>query len=87
MTKTELISKVAENSGQTKVATAAILESFTETVKASVKEGEKVSLANFGTFLKVERKERMGINPSTKQPLHIAAKSAPKFKPSKNFLD
>lgn len=87
MTKAELIAKVAEQSGQTQVATGKFLDIFTQTVKEVVKNDDQVSLAGFGTFLKVERKERNGINPSTKKPLVIPAKSAAKFKPSPNFLN
>lgn len=87
MTKAELIAKVAEQSGQTQVATGKFLDIFTQTVKEVVKNDDQVSLAGFGTFLKIERKERNGINPSTKERLVIAAKSAPKFKPSPNFLN
>ncbi len=87
MTKAELIARVAEQSGQTQVATGKFLDIFTQTVKEVVKNDDQVSLAGFGTFLKIKRKERNGINPSTKERLVIAAKSAPKFKPSPNFLN
>ena len=87
MTKAELIARVAEQSGQTQVATGKFLDIFTQTVKEVVKNDDQVSIAGFGTFLKIERKERNGINPSTKERLVIAAKSAPKFKPSPNFLN
>ena len=87
MTKAELIARVAEQSGQTQVATGKFLDIFTQTGKEVVKNDDQVSLAGFGTFLKIERKERNGINPSTKERLVIAAKSAPKFKPSPNFLN
>lgn len=87
MTKAELIAKIAEETGHTQVATGEFLSAFTDTVKESVKNDEQVSLAGFGTFLKIERKERNGINPATKEPLIIAAKSAAKFKPSPNFLN
>lgn len=87
MTKAELISKVAEQSGQTKVDTAKFLDSFTQVVKQTVKEGEKISIVEFGTFQRVDRAERMGVNPSTKQPIKIEAKQAAKFKPSPNFLN
>ena len=36
---------------------------------------------SFGTFSVVERGARMGINPSTKKPIEIAAKKVVKFKP------
>lgn len=87
MTKAALIAQVAEQTGQTQVATGKFLDAFTQVVKESVQNDEQISLAGFGTFLKIERKERMGINPSTKEPLLIAAKSAAKFRPSPHFLN
>ena len=87
MTKAELVAKVAAESGQTQVATAKFIDAFTATVKQSLKDYEQVSLAGFGTFLKVERAERNGVNPATKERIVIAAKSAAKFKPSASFLN
>ena len=91
MTKAELISKVSEQTGQTQVATGKFLEALTNTVKEAVKsyekKGDEVSIAGFGTFLKVNRAERNGVNPSTKEKIVIAAKSAAKFKPSATFLN
>ena len=46
-----------------------------------MKAGDKVSLVGFGTFSVVERGASMGINPSTKKPIEIAAKKVVKFKP------
>ena len=87
MTKSELIKKVAGQSGQTQSATAKFLDAFTETVKESLKAGEFVSISQFGTFKKVDREERLGVNPKNGERITIAAKSAPKFKPSANFLN
>ena len=45
------------------------------------KTDSKKALDGFGTFSVVERGARMGINPSTKKPIEIAAKKVVKFKP------
>ncbi len=80
MTKTELISAVAEKTELTKKdydkAIAAIIETITDTLG----KGEKVQLVGFGTFEVRERAERNGINPQTHQPITIAATKAPAFK-------
>lgn len=80
MNKSELISKMAEKSGLSKTESKKALEAFIESVTDSVKAGEKLALVGFGTFSVNERAARTGINPSTKQPIQIAAKKVVKFK-------
>ena len=81
MNKSELISAMAAESGLTKADSKKALDAFVASVSKAMKTGEKVSLVGFGTFSVAERAARTGINPSTKQPLHIAAKKVVKFKP------
>ncbi len=87
MTKTDLISAVAEKSGLTKKdaekAVAAVIDSITETLA----NGEKVQLVGFGTFEIRERAERTGRNPRTKEAMTIPASKAPVFKAGKAFKD
>jgi DNA-binding protein HU-beta len=77
MNKAELISAMAAESGLSKTDSKKALDAFI----ASVTKAMKVSLVGFGTFSVVERGARMGINPSTKKPIEIAAKKVVKFKP------
>ena len=63
MNKTELIAKVAENTGLTKKdATAAVAATFAAIEGALVK-GDKVQLIGFGTFETRKSAARMGKNP------------------------
>ena len=83
MTKTDLIAKVAEQTGLTKkdaeVAVSAVLGTITD----ELVKGEKVSLTGFGTFEVKERAERMGHNPKTGEAMKIEASKAPSFKAGK----
>ena len=81
MNKAELISAMAAESGLSKTDSKKALDAFIASVTKSMKAGDKVSLVGFGTFSVVERGARMGINPSTKKPIEIAAKKVVKFKP------
>ena len=63
------------------------LEALIETVRKTLKNEEKISLAGFGTFVVVKRAARKGINPSTKQMMDIPAKTTVKFKSSKDLLE
>ena len=58
-----------------------------DTIKKTVKRGEDVSLIGFGTWTKVRRKARMGVNPSTGEKIKIKAKTLPKFRPGKAWKE
>ena len=88
MTKAELVEKMADDSGITKVAAAAALDSFTANVaKALKKKDGKVTLVGFGTFMKVRRKARKGRNPQTGEKIKIKGRSVVKFKAGKTLKD
>ncbi len=80
MNKAELINAIAEESGLSKADSKKALEAFISSVTQALKDGTKVSLVGFGTFLVSERAERTGINPSTKESITIPAKKVAKFK-------
>ena len=82
MTKTELISVVADKTDLKKkdaeAAVNAVLEAITETLVG----GEKVSLVGFGTFEVKKRMERIIVNPSTGQRMLVPPKLVLSFKPN-----
>lgn len=80
MNKTELIGKIAEGAGLTKVDAKKALDATVEAIKNALVEGDKVQLVGFGTFAVSEKPAREGINPATKQKITIAAKKVAKFK-------
>ena len=80
MNKTELIAKIAEGAGLSKVDAKKALEATLDAITGAVKAGDKVALIGFGTFGVLEKGERQGINPATKQKITIAAKKVVKFK-------
>ena len=83
MTKTELISVVAEKTGFSKKdadkAVAAVLDSISEALAG----GEKIQLVGFGTFEVRDRAAREGKNPATGEKITIAAPTVPAFKAGK----
>ena len=80
MTKTDLIAKVAEQTGLTKKDAEMAVSSVLGTITNELAKGEKVSLVGFGTFEVKERAARMGHNPKTGEAMEIAASKAPSFK-------
>ncbi|MDN3606797.1 HU family DNA-binding protein [Kaistella yonginensis] len=88
MNKSELIDAIAKDANITKVAAKAALESFISNVTNTLKKKDgKVSLVGFGTFSVAERAARQGINPATKKPIKIAAKTVAKFKAGSDLAD
>ena len=88
MTKAELVEQAAIDAKVSKVAAAAALNSFMDSVtKALKKKDGKVTLVGFGTFSKVRRKARKGRNPQTGEPIKINASNFVKFSPGKKLKD
>lgn len=86
MNKSELISAMAVESGLSKSDLKKALDAFMASVTKALKDGDKVSLVGFGTFSVAERATRIGINPSTKEPITIPAKKVAKFKPGAELV-
>ena len=80
MNKSEFISAVAAKSGLTKVDAKKAVDAYAETLTEALKAGDKVALLGFGSFSVVEKGERQGINPKTKETITIAARKSVKFK-------
>lgn len=87
MTKAELIAKVAADAGVEKKVAEKTVAATLDAITAALKNDEKVSLIGFGTFEVRERAARTSMNPSTKQPIEIAAHKVPAFKAGKALKD
>lgn len=87
MTKVELVAKMAEAAGITKVQAEKALNGFVAAVEGALQAGDKVALVGFGTFSTVTRAARTGRNPQTGKEIKIAAKTNGKFTPGKNLKD
>lgn len=81
MNKADLVAKIADDAGITKVQANAVIDSFTEAVQKTLKKGDSVTLVGFGTFSVTKRAARTGRNPKTGEALKIKAKKVAKFKP------
>ena len=74
MNKTELIEKIAAAAGLSKADSKKALEATTAAISEALVAGDKIQLIGFGTFQVNEMKERMGVNPRTKEKLVIPAR-------------
>lgn len=87
MTKADLVDVVAEKVGQTKKLTAQIIDQTLSSVIDALEKGEKVQLIGFGSFEVRKRAARKGVNPRTRKPLNIPAKSVPVFRAGKDLRE
>ncbi len=85
MTKSQVISHLAEKTGTTKKVAGQFLE---ELVNLSYKEAQRsFTIPGLGKLVVSDRKERMGRNPATGEQMLIPAKRVLKFRLSKQAKD
>ncbi|MGF6609254.1 DNA-binding protein HU-beta [Paraburkholderia sp. WSM4175] len=87
MNKQELVDAVAAATGDSKTATAEMIDAFIGTVTVAITEGETVQLIGFGSFSTGARAARVGRNPATGAEIQIAAAKTVKFTAGKAFKD
>ena len=87
MTKAEVVSDIAKNTGVDKETTLAVVEAFMESVKESLVRGENVYLRGFGSFIVKHRAEKTARNISKNTTITIPAHDFPSFKPAKTFIE
>jgi DNA-binding protein HU-beta len=87
MTKTDLVDKVADEAGLTKVDSKKAIDAVHEVIADALSRGEKVTWTGFGTFEVRSRAARMGRNPQTGAPMRIPATKTPAFRAGKGLKD
>lgn len=80
MTKTDLVSYIAEETGLTKVDSAKALEAMMNGVIKGLKKDKKVALTGFCTFTAVKKAAKEGRNPRTGETVKIPARVAATIK-------
>ncbi len=79
MNKSQLATEVAKKTKLSKAKAWEAVSAVTESIKGSLKKGQKVSLIGFGSFLVRNRKARTGRNPKTGETIQIKARKVPAF--------
>ncbi len=83
MTKAQLMSALAEKTGLAKKDVVGFMDTLAEMAYSEVKKDGVFVLPGFGKLVKVDRKERMGVNPATGEKIKIPAKTVVKFRLAK----
>ena len=79
MNKSDLANDVAKRTKLSKAKAWEVVSATFESIKTSLKKGQKVSLVGFGSFSVKNRKARMGRNPKTGETIQIKARKVPAF--------
>jgi len=85
VTKKELITLVSKKANLTNKAAKESVKVFLNSIRDSLKRGEKVVISGFGTFSLRNRQPRKGRNPKTGETITIPARKAPGFTPGKSL--
>ena len=80
MSRQQLVEFIAAKAGMTKAEAGRALDATIEGITTGLKKEGRVALVGFGTFATKQRAARSGINPLTKQPIKIPAKTVASFK-------
>lgn len=87
MNKSELTKVVADSTGMKQIDAAKLVDTVFDSIAASLRKGEQVAIAGFGTFVAKTRAAREGRNPSTGKAIQIPARTSAAFKPASALKD
>lgn len=87
MTKAELIEKLSERTGLSKVQAEVAVNTTVSSIQEALSRGDKVELRGFGSFRVRQRQARMGRNPKTGSAVDVPAKKVPYFKAGKELQE
>ncbi|TAE38919.1 MAG: integration host factor subunit beta [Runella slithyformis] len=87
MTKADVISSVADQTGLDKAHVQQTLETFFTVVKDSLAKGENIYVRGFGSFVNKKRAQKVARNISKNTAIVIDEHFVPSFKPAKTFVE
>ena len=81
-TRKDLSNKIFKNLGFSKNMSSRIVDDIFNELVSRLCLTQSIKITSFGTFKTIDKKERIGRNPKTKEPAIISARKVIKFKPS-----
>ena len=86
MNKGGLVAEVAKRTGVSKAEVARVVDASIDVIRETVVGGERVTLADFGTFERKHRNELIARNPRKHDvPIVVPARDLPSFTAGKEF--
>jgi integration host factor subunit beta len=80
VTKKELVNRISEETGHTKVVVKEIVQRFLDEIIGELVQGHRLEFREFGVFEVKVRAERVAQNPRTLEKVKVPAKRVVKFK-------
>jgi DNA-binding protein HU-beta len=87
VTKAEVITEIAEQTGIDKADVQTTVEAFFDVIKDSMANGHNVYVRGFGSFVNKKRAKKIARNISKNTAMVIDEHYVPSFKPSKVFVE
>ncbi|MSR45901.1 MAG: integration host factor subunit beta [Planctomycetes bacterium] len=87
ITKKELVNRISEKTGQTKIVAKEILQSFLDEIVHELSLGNRLEFRDFGVFEVKPRRARRAQNPRTLQKVEVPPKRVVKFKVGRVMRD
>ena len=81
MRKQDLVRAVADTTETSEAQSTKAVNAVFDAIEAALAKGDEVTVSGFGSFKVVERSARSGRNPQTGEPMTIAARKSPVFRP------
>jgi len=86
MNKGGLVAEVSKRTGLSKADSGRAIDAAIDAIRDTVVKGDRVTLADFGTFERKHRNERIARNPRKPDvPIVVPARDLPSFTPGKEF--
>lgn len=80
ITKKELVNRIADQAGVTKVNAKEVIQAFLDAIIEELAAGNRLEFREFGVFESKERAARRAQNPRTLEKVQVPAKRIVKFK-------
>ena len=87
ITKKELVNRIADKTGQTKIIAKEILQTFLDEIVRELALGNRLEFRDFGVFEVKPRRARRAQNPRTLQKVEVPPKHVVKFKVGRVMRD
>ncbi len=81
MRKRDIVLKICQDTGVKQVVVKDVVQRTFDIIAASLKDGDRIELRNFGIFQVKKRKKRIGRNPKTGEVVPIPERLTVVFKP------
>lgn len=85
LTKADIAENLVEEIGLSKKDSKDLVESFFDSIRETLIQGEQVKLSGFGNFEVREKSQRPGRNPKTGEEIPITARTVVTFRPGQKL--